>query len=52
MIYHYADLNGLVGCWNAGVGNTDKIRKILNINTKFEIIGALTLGLPINLTMK
>tara|TARA_Y100000589_G_C27196289_1_gene646962 strand:+ start:2243 stop:3565 length:1323 start_codon:yes stop_codon:yes gene_type:complete len=46
MIIYYADLKDIVGCWNAGVGNTDEIRKILSIDSKFEIIGALTLGLP------
>jgi len=46
MIVFYADLKGLVSCWNAGVGKTEKIREILNIDPKFGILGALTIGLP------
>ena len=29
MILFFLDQEGLVGCWNAGIGNTNKIKKIL-----------------------
>ena len=46
MILFFLDQEGLVGCWNAGIGNTSKIKKILNINESFGVIGALTIGYP------
>ena len=46
MILFFADQEGLVGCWNAGIGNTFEIKKILKINKNFGVIGALTLGYP------
>lgn len=46
MILLFLDQEGLVGCWNAGVGNTIKLKQLLSINKSFGIIGALTIGYP------
>ncbi len=46
MILFFADQEGLVGCWNAGIGNTNKIKELLNIDNGFGVIGALTIGYP------
>tara|TARA_Y100000589_G_scaffold313221_1_gene334328 strand:- start:5733 stop:7049 length:1317 start_codon:yes stop_codon:yes gene_type:complete len=48
MILYYADEDGLVGCWNAGIGNTSKIKKLLKIDKSFGVLGALTIGYPGN----
>ena len=44
MILYFADKVGISGCWNAGIGDTNLISKLLKINRNFLCIGAITLG--------
>ena len=46
MILKYANDEGISGCWNAGLGDTNKIKSLLKIHRNFECIGAITLGYP------
>ena len=51
LAYHLcisAHLFGVGSVWNAGIGNTDAVCKLLNIPLTFEVIGIVCLGWPDN----
>lgn len=46
MILKYAENKGFSACWNAGLGNTNKIKRLLNIKRQFEPIAVISIGYP------
>ncbi|TFH72261.1 methyltransferase domain-containing protein [Gammaproteobacteria bacterium LSUCC0112] len=49
LAYHLclsAHLRGVGSVWNAGIGNSDDVRDLLEIPATFEVIGVICLGWP------